>query len=346
MQTSRLEVSGLRLLTFSILSIAVLLAVTSPAVATYDYLDHDITAEISKNGSCFLFIECTVINTGTEVINSVKHLIGTSFEDLTVQDEEGSLNFTLVWEGSTAVLTINTRQTISPGSSYGYFIQFSTEDLVHSSAELSIFSLTLNITNPMKSFSFTVTLPTDAQLAENSGAGLTTPPAISPTPTSTREIDDKITIIWQQTNVTCSETQHFVETYEIRYTIPTQGFNYSLLATILASFGIGVITSFLITKFFIMPRWRIKESSRVISIILTPDENKIIDAIKSEQNETTQDKLIKKTGFSKSKISAHIKKLEEQGIIEKKRHGRKNIIKIKEKIEPKTENKETKKTEQ
>ena len=189
----------------------------------------------------------------------------------------------------------------------------------------------------MQSFSLRVNLPRGAELAEYAGGGISMP-SVSPEPTATyRSEDEKVTVLWSKTNITASDTFPFTETYIVQYNIATKSWlNLRLFASFLVGFVAVFITTFLIAKHFFASRWSTKESSRLINVLLTSDENKIIDVITLAGGKIKQDEIAKETGFSRAKVSTHLTKLEKRGIIERERYGKTNIVKIKDKIEPST----------
>jgi len=263
-----------------------------------------------------------------ENITTLKHIIGTSFSELKVQDEGGDLNFTINLEGFTAILTITTRYAITPGSSYTYFISFYTDDPITTSGDIRVFILTLNITYPAESFAFTVKLPKNAEILEEQ-QGSVSVPAVSPEATIIQTDENNIIVVWSATNM----THPLTETYIIRYklTEEKQNITETLLIPI-ATFALGVFSSLFLIKTFFRKKLAKGEISRVISVILSPDENKIMKTIAETGGEIEQDEIIEKTGFSKAKVSTHLTKLEKRKLIEKKRYGRKNIIKLKEQV--------------
>ena len=115
--------------------------------SSQEFNNYDITASVTEDDNCYLFTRCTIMNKEIgENITTLKHIIGTSFSELKVQDEEGNLNFTINLQGLTVILTITTRYAITPGSSYTYFISFITDDPITTSGDIRVFILTLNIT--------------------------------------------------------------------------------------------------------------------------------------------------------------------------------------------------------
>ncbi|MFB0544775.1 MAG: helix-turn-helix transcriptional regulator [Asgard group archaeon] len=317
-----------------VLSLTLFSQVISVASASYDYYDYDASVEVFEDNSCFLLLKSTVVNTGVENLTSFEQIIGASFSNLRVKDEGGDLGFSVRWAGGIAIVSVLARYPVAPGNAYTYFVQFSSNDLVTSSGELHIFSLGINLTHTMQSFSLRVNLPRDAKLAEYAGGGISLP-SVSPEPTATyRSEDEKVTVLWSKTNITASDTFPFTETYIVQYNIATKSWlNLRLFASILVGFALVSITSFLIAKHFFASRWGAKESSRLIKVLLTSDENKIINVITSAGGKIKQDEIVKETGFSRAKISAYLTKLEKRGIIERERYGKTNIVKIKDKIE-------------
>lgn len=64
----------------------------------------------------------------------------------------------------------------------------------------------------------------------------------------------------------------------------------------------------------------------LISILLTPDEKKIVDEIKRTNGNATQSQLVLKTQLSKVKVHRVINRLESKGIIKKYQYGLTNKI--------------------
>ncbi len=62
---------------------------------------------------------------------------------------------------------------------------------------------------------------------------------------------------------------------------------------------------------------------------LDDDEKKVISILESAQGSTFQYEMIKRSGFSKVKVSRVLDKLEQKGLIERKRRGMANLVVIK-----------------
>ncbi|MDI6885438.1 MAG: helix-turn-helix domain-containing protein [archaeon] len=73
-----------------------------------------------------------------------------------------------------------------------------------------------------------------------------------------------------------------------------------------------------------------KQEKKIIeAVILKTDEDKILEVLKDAGGVLYQSDIIEKTGFSKSKTSALLNSLKENGRIEKVMKGRKNLIRLK-----------------
>jgi uncharacterized membrane protein len=72
------------------------------------------------------------------------------------------------------------------------------------------------------------------------------------------------------------------------------------------------------------------KKSELVFSVLNESERIVVDIIKKEKKEIVdQREIVRQSGFSKAKISRIIQSLEERGIIESERTGRKNKIKLK-----------------
>jgi uncharacterized membrane protein len=72
-----------------------------------------------------------------------------------------------------------------------------------------------------------------------------------------------------------------------------------------------------------------REKKIIEEEILKTDEDKILEILKDAGGVLYQSDIIEKTGFSKSKTSALLNSLKENGRIEKVMKGRKNLIRLK-----------------
>jgi uncharacterized membrane protein len=80
--------------------------------------------------------------------------------------------------------------------------------------------------------------------------------------------------------------------------------------------------------------WQInKKRSRLVLSVLNESERILVEIIQNQSEEKVdQRKIVGLSGFSKAKVSRIIQSLEERGIVESERTGRKNKIKLKKKF--------------
>jgi len=74
--------------------------------------------------------------------------------------------------------------------------------------------------------------------------------------------------------------------------------------------------------------WRYRNKAKSILPILTESEREVMKIILSSKNVIDQRKIVKETGFSKSKVSRILKNLEERGIIKREKVGRSTKVKF------------------
>ncbi|MBD3192147.1 MAG: winged helix-turn-helix transcriptional regulator, partial [Candidatus Heimdallarchaeota archaeon] len=92
----------------------------------------------------------------------------------------------------------------------------------------------------------------------------------------------------------------------------------------LAFFG-GILIGGIGT-FFVYKKLRQSDETELVSSLLSKSERAIIKAINADNGISTQKRICEKTGFSKSKVSQILSKLEEKGVLERERWGRTNKV--------------------
>lgn len=101
-------------------------------------------------------------------------------------------------------------------------------------------------------------------------------------------------------------------------------------------FQLGWIISLLIVLIIIgsLIYWQIgKKRSELVLSVLNEAERIIVEIIRNQAEEKVdQRKIVDLSGFSKAKVSRIIRSLEERGIVESERIGRRNKIKLKKKF--------------
>ena len=76
----------------------------------------------------------------------------------------------------------------------------------------------------------------------------------------------------------------------------------------------------------------VKKVDRLVDKYLKEDERLIVEALRKRQGKTKQGTLQVVTNFSKAHLSRLLKELEDRGIVQKQRSGRKNLVFLKERV--------------
>jgi len=126
----------------------------------------------------------------------------------------------------------------------------------------------------------------------------------------------RIMVNWNLNNITASQALKFQVFYEpVGTTLPPL-LQLGVVAT-LAVIGTGI---------FIYQR--VRKPKEVILSVLDEHERKVIDIITVAGGEVNQKKVVQETNLSKAKVSRVVKNLAERGLLEVKRTGRTNRLKL------------------
>jgi len=92
---------------------------------------------------------------------------------------------------------------------------------------------------------------------------------------------------------------------------------------------IGIVIIFSIVVIAIVFKGMSYKKSKLVFSVLNENEKMIVDIIKKEnKEEVDQRRIVGESGFSKAKVSRIIQSLEERGVVESERIGRKNKIRL------------------
>mgnify|MGYP001604237255 CR=1 FL=1 len=276
-----------------------LIIITAVSGQEIEYYSSEIALEPS--GLAHQKIETTF--SLRENANSFLFSIDQDIENIKVYDNN-DIDYLLTDEG----ILIN--KDIRANEKNTVFIEFDSKELVRQSGKNFIFSLDFLLPSKPKNAKIKLVLPEGFVLSDLE-------PSISPKAKEIETDGKKINIIW---NVNNSE-ESFIVVYRRGYFGKTESLwpIYILLILIIILIFIAL---------FIFQRKRTKE---FISGTLSEDENKILKIIK-ENKEITQKKISQLAGFSKSKMSKLAKRLEDKGIIKRKRFFKTNKFELSKKL--------------
>ncbi len=183
----------------------------------------------------------------------------------------------------------------------------------------------------VKNFDLKISLPESAAIVEKNGLLITRPVSIS--------TDGKnIFLDWKRTGF--SE-----ETFFVQYKADGGEFEFGIAHIILIAVVVlagGIFAGWKFKKFrkekFIKEKEKlikekekllIREKEKFIEENLGPEEKKVVAEIKKAGGEILQESLREKHGWSKTKSSKLVARLESKGVIEKKVYGKTNRLKLK-----------------
>jgi len=164
------------------------------------------------------------------------------------------------------------------------------DDRIESSGGKSVFRSTF--APGVDSYSLSITLPEQHVLYGS--------PAVLPKPDDIRTDGKTITLSWL-----------FTEPEDVSVFYKGPGSSWYLWIVILVCLLIICVVTILLFK------------KKKIDHLLTPDENSVLELVKSIKR---QDYIAKELEFSKSKMSKVTRKLEEKGLIKKKPYFKTNIL--------------------
>jgi|SRR3989344_5721247 len=106
-----------------------------------------------------------------------------------------------------------------------------------------------------------------------------------------------------------------------------QPYNYVLIAVILILFIVGIYLVFLEPKKEVEEKEEVKLTKKPKD--LSEEEKNIYDIIVESQGSVFQSDLVKKTQWSKVRVTRVLDKLEGKGLIERRRRGMTNVVLLK-----------------
>jgi len=239
-------------------------------------------------------------------------------------DPLGSLDFQwLVLPGTGNLINISLRQPILPENIYVFSVTYLLEKLIyHNEGALDYYGLDFEMVHPRdtRTFILEMSLPVYANILKDSPFD-----PIIPAANKIYKENEIVTIEWLMEQRVANETDVFL----MRFTFASQdgslssyrALYYSL--TLLCGLLVGGVSVFLIYRFKKKP-----VEKELVSALLTKTEQEVIKAINTDGGVSTQRRICDKTGYSKSKVSQILAKLEEKKVLKRERWGRTNKVTI------------------
>lgn len=193
---------------------------------------------------------------------------------------------------------------------------FVVKDTIKKSGNVSYFSLDIPILWDTEEISINVKIPNGMVLIDNDNYPL------SPTDAKIGSDGRRITASWN------FESMEKGDVIPIR--VYYESMSTGLVGRLNEKWFVVLILAIIITA-VIVNRLLSKRSQLVLSV-LNENEKMIVDLIKDQHTDKVdQRKLVQLSGFSKAKVSRIIQSLEERGLVEREKTGRKNRVFLRKK---------------
>jgi hypothetical protein len=240
-------------------------------------------------------------------------------------DPIGSLSFSWVINQTTgSLINISMRYPLFPSEIYVFSISYQIDSVIYFVQEpIEYYGLDFEIIHPRDTeiFDLEMCLPSESNLL-----GQSPPEPVYPRPIRVFEEDGTVKINWILEDRDLDDDDVFLVRFVTKTTEIDAGTNLKPLfyiLTLLAGIVLGSLTLFLIYRFKFKPA-----ESQLVSSLLTKTEQEIIKAINQDDGVSTQRRICEKTGYSKSKVSQILLKLEERNVLVRERWGRTNKVTI------------------
>ncbi|MHA1245461.1 MAG: helix-turn-helix transcriptional regulator [Candidatus Heimdallarchaeota archaeon] len=293
------------------------------AIENQTVITHNMEVKIREDHSLKVTSTFVVANNDTLPMNYFYYEINRTISSVFVYDPIDSLDFT--WQVSQAIgnaINITMRFPLLEDEIYVFSISYEIVDtLYHIGNPVAYHELDYEITHKRysKIFNLEITLPIYSSLLDADQ------PAYFPTPRRIYQEDSTIYLVWKYEEKDIDDEDLFI----VRFTEdgllnrkPNLLALYIILA-FLGGVGIAVLVGFLIYKKRLKPA-----ETELVSSLLTDTEQEVIIAINQDSGVSTQRRICEKTGYSKSKVSQILAKLEEKEVLTRERWGRTNKVTI------------------
>jgi DNA-binding MarR family transcriptional regulator len=194
--------------------------------------------------------------------------------------------------------------------------KFIAYNLIQKGKKMNIFSHQFSITDVKKVLEIMVKIPMGTALVEEERLEFSGLKPFYPENGIEGSDGRRIFIKWIFENPKLGENINVIIVYEQIVSLEYNIIFYALLIIFFATIFVFI--------FF----WRYRNKAKSILPILTESEREVMKIVLNSKNVIDQRKIVKETGFSKSKVSRILKNLEERGIIKREKIGRSTKVKF------------------
>ncbi|NHJ86306.1 MAG: winged helix-turn-helix transcriptional regulator [Asgard group archaeon] len=296
---------------------------TPTSIENETLISHNMEVKVLQDYTVKVISTFVVANNDTDPMEYFAFEVRKTISSVFVYDPLGNLDFSwVIGDPYINLINVTMRFPLLTEDIYVFTVSYETDDPVYEILEpLEYYELDYVINHPRDSvdFNLEIILPVYHQLID-----VEQPAPAYPLPLRLIVEDEVVRVQWSSTNVEYNDT----DLYILRFTpsgnplIPNR--NLLPLYIILAFLG-GVAIS--LGSFFLYLKMKVKpEETEIVSSLLSDAEQEVIKAINEDKGVSTQRRICDKTGYSKSKVSQILAKLEEKKVLKRERWGRTNKV--------------------
>lgn len=282
----------------------------------YHFRDYVISLSPDYRGDAVEEVSFTVVNLKGN-ISAVEYAIAMMPSRVQVYDDKGELEVFI--EDNTLVVPL--RRKLQAGESQRLRFLFALREVVSSYRGDSILTMSYVPEVRVVNFTFLVKLPKGSVLVSEQRSAGGTVAAVYPTPERILTDGEHIIIRWKKWELSPGESFRIFVMYTTVGQEQRSGYALALLGLFL-----GAVLTY--AYFAYQKKKQGMEQSRVVKLVLREDEQKIYDLLE-ERGEILQEEVVRRTGFSKAKVSKLVRNLEEKGIIRKEPYRKTNRLILK-----------------
>lgn len=292
------------------LCLLVLLLLPEAGAISYTFTHYSMNIEVGEEGRLSQEVGFTIRNKGKTPISEVEYSAASPPENLRVYDSEGALDHKL--GGNTLVLSL--REPLDQKESERVTIEYELSDFIANFKGYKILTFSyipeVNISN----FSIKLALPPGSTLASETGEGGKSFSAIYPTPARITTDGKRIIVRWEQPELSAQESFRVFTMYS-----PLGESRGSFIPWLLLGILLGIVATYLKLR---------KGGKRVARMMLDEEEQEVYDMLLARGGEILQEEVVRRTGYSKAKVSKLVRKLESKGIVMKEPYRKTNLLRL------------------
>jgi uncharacterized membrane protein len=296
-------------------------------VKAYDekLINHKMEFTVRTDNTIRVLSTLVIENINNESLTYFVFPINKTITSVFVYDPIGSLTFSWVLHTDSSVLNITMRYPLLENQKYVISISYEITGMIYSVNDYYNLEFTILHLLDTQHFQLIVNLPLNHELIDE-----TTPRPYYPEPNRVYTRDNILIIEWELDDANIDfEYFYTIRFKEIEAFAPTP---VSYIPNIIyfyisLAFISGILISSLI--FFTIIKRKYKPvKHKLVSTLLSDSEQAVIKAINDEGGVAIQRRICERTGYSKSKVSQILLKLEGKDVLKRERWGRTNRVTI------------------